>query len=334
LRKNSIVILAGDIGGTKTWLATITVESGQLIVQHNAKFPSREFASLSDVVQTFLRDHPATVEAACFGIAGAVIDGVCRTTNLPWVVAETALSQVLGTPQVKLLNDLEATAYSLEVLTPDDVVEIQSGNQDTPANRAVIAAGTGLGEAGIFWNGRQYVPFASEGGHADFAARDELEIELLRYLIGEFGHASWERVLSGPGLVNVYRFLCKRDPSQVSAEISVEMQQRDPAAVIAQAAQQRRCPLCMQALEMFVSLYGSEAGNLALKLMSRGGLYIAGGIASKIIDQLRQPVFLESIRAKGRFQSLLQSIPVRIVITDRAALLGAAHYANRMLLGT
>lgn len=328
------MILAGDIGGTKTWLATVAVENGQLIVQRDAKFPSRDFARLEDVVQAFLRDHPATIEATCFGIAGAVIDGVCRTTNLPWVVAETALSQVLGTPQVKLLNDLEATAYSLEVLTPADVVEIQAGNQDTPANRAVIAAGTGLGEAGIFWNGRQYVPFASEGGHADFAARDELEIELLRYLIGKFGHASWERVLSGPGLVNVYQFLCEREPSRVSAEIAAEMQQRDPAAVIAQAAQQRRCPLCVQALEMFVSLYGSEAGNLALKLMSRGGLYIAGGIAPKIIDQLRQPAFLESIRAKGRFQSLLQSIPVRIVVTDRAALLGAAHYANRMLLGT
>lgn len=328
------MILAGDIGGTKTWLAAVAIENGQLIVQHDAKFPSREFARLEDVVQAFLRDHPATIEAACFGIAGAVIDGVCRTTNLPWVVAETALSQVLGTPQVKLLNDLEATAYSLEVLTTADVVEIQSGSQNEPANRAVIAAGTGLGEAGIFWNGRQYVPFASEGGHADFAARDELEIELLRYLIGEFGHASWERVLSGPGLVNVYRFLCKRDPSQVSAEIAAEMQQRDPAAVIAQAAQQRRCSLCIQALQMFVSLYGSEAGNLALKLMSRGGLYIAGGIAPKIIDQLRQPVFLESIHGKGRFQSLLQSIPVRIVITDRAALLGAAHYANQMLLGT
>jgi glucokinase len=328
------VILAGDIGGTKTWLAAVAVENGQLIVKHDAKFPSHEFARLEDVVSVFLREHPLKVDAACFGLAGAVINGVCRTTNLPWVVEEPALGHVVGTPRVKLLNDLEATAYALEVLAPDDVVEIQSGSQNTPANRAVIAAGTGLGEAGIFWNGRQYIPFASEGGHADFAPRDEQEIELLRYLIRKFGHASWERVLSGPGLVNIYQFLCERDPQLVSSEITAEMQQHDPAAVIAQAAQQRRCRLCEQALEMFVSLYGSEAGNLALKLMSRGGLYIAGGIAPKIIDYLRQPVFLESIRRKGRFQSLLQSIPVRIVTTDRAALLGAAHYARLMTPGT
>ncbi len=325
------MILAGDIGGTKTWLAVVAMEEGRLAIRHEAKFPSRDFPRLEAVVVAFLTNHSTKIDAACFGIAGAVIDGRCRTTNLPWIVEESALRQTIGTPRVKLLNDLEATAYSLEVLTPDDVVEIQTGRHDASGNLAVIAAGTGLGEAGIFWNGSTYQPFASEGGHADFAPRDEHEIELLKYLIRRFGHASWERVVSGPGLVNVYEFLCERQPDRVSLQIQEEMKKADPAAVIAKSAQAKRCPLCVEALAMFVSLYGSEAGNLALKLMSRGGLYIAGGIAPKIINELRSPAFLESIGAKGRFQSLLQSIPVRIVTTDRAALLGSAHYARRML---
>jgi glucokinase len=322
------VILAGDIGGTKTRLACVDVVNNRLVVQHEAKFPSREFPGLAAILETFLADSSAKIDTACLGIAGPVIHGRCRATNLPWIVEEGQLQGATGISRVALINDLEATAYAIEVLTGDDVVEIQAGSGDAEGNRAVIAAGTGLGEAGMFWNGQKYLPFASEGGHADFAPRDDLEIELLRYLIARFGHASWERVVSGPGLVNIYQFLSDREPGRSPPEIEDEMRQHDPAMVIAQAAKGQRCPVCSQALRMFVSLYGSEAGNLALKLMARGGLYIAGGIAPKIIDELRQPVFLESIRAKGRFQSLLQAIPVRIVTTDRAPLLGAAHFAR------
>lgn len=323
------MILAGDIGGTNTRLACFTCTASRLTSVREHIFPSREYSSLRLVLQDFLKLVDQPIEAATLGVAGPVDDGRCKTTNLPWIVEETELAELTGAKHVALLNDLEATAFCIDYLEPHELHVLQIGDQEPRGHRAVIAAGTGLGEAGIFWNGRDWQPFASEGGHADFAPRNELEIDLLRFLIGKFGHVSWERVLSGPGLVNLYEFLCHRYPERVDGQIAAKIETGD-AAVISQSALEKQCGLCVEALDWFVSLYGSEAGNLALTLMALGGVYIAGGIAPKILPALKQPVFLQSM-VKGRFKTLIESIPVRVVLNDQTALWGAAHFAERML---
>jgi glucokinase len=233
-------------------------------------------------------------------------------------------------PRVSLVNDLKATAYSLTVVKADDIIELNSRAVTEQGNRAVIAAGTGLGEAGLYWNGQSHEPFATEGGHADFSPRNELEIELLRFLLRQYAHVSWERVVSGPGLINIYRFLCEREPFHCSKAVARELMHSPSANVISRAAMEQQCPVCEKALELFISLYGAEAGNLALKIMATGGLYIAGGIAPNIINRLRDGRFVDSIASKGRFQPLLEKIPVRVVMTERAALLGAAYYARHL----
>lgn len=324
------MILAGDIGGTNTRLACFSRKKGKLTPVVERVFSSRDYDTFDRVLEEFVTQVPGAVKAACLGVAGVVSDGRCQATNLPWMVDERELASRTGTDKVGLLNDLEATAFGISFLQPDDFQELQAGDEEPLGNRAVIAAGTGLGEAGIFWNGRAWQPFASEGGHADFAPRNELEIDLLRFLIARHGHVSWERVLSGPGLVNLFQFFADRNPERIRNDVALEIQEHDPAAVISQAALDRRCELCVEALDLFISLYGSEAGNLGLKLMARGGLYIAGGIAPKILPALCQPMFLASM-AKGRFQSLLKSIPIRVVTTDQPALWGAAHFANGLL---
>lgn len=325
------MILAGDIGGTNTRLACYSRTRGGLKLVDEQIYPSRNYASLGTALHDFIAQIPGRIEAACLGVAGPVIDGRCKTTNLPWVVDRADIIELTQTPHVGLLNDLEATAHGIDDLAPADLKPLQIGTGTAQGNRAVIAAGTGLGEAGLFWNGRGYLPFASEGGHCDFAPRDELQIELLQFSQARFEHVSWERVLSGPGLVHLYQFFLTREPDKATPSVAAEIVGNDAAAaVISQAALEKRCPLCVAALDLFVSLYGAEAGNLALKLMACGGLYLAGGIAPKILPALCQPTFLAAM-ATGRFQSLLQSIPVYVVLTDRAALLGAAHYAKDLL---
>lgn len=326
------MILAGDIGGTKTRLACFTRSGPRLTTVREHVFSSRQYPSFRLVLQDFLKLVAQPIEAACLGVAGPVDDGRCKTTNLPWIVEEGELAALTGTKTVALLNDLESTAFCIAYLEPHEFHVLQAGDLEPHGHRAVIAAGTGLGEAGIFWNGRDWQPFASEGGHADFAPRNELEIDLLRYLMGKFGHVSWERVLSGPGLVSLYEFLCHRYPERVDGQVAAKIAAGDAAAVISQSALDRSCGLCVEALDWFVSLYGSEAGNLALTLMALGGVYIAGGIAPQILPALKQPVFLESM-IKGRFKSLIESIPVRVVLNDQTALWGAAHFAERMMAG-
>jgi glucokinase len=229
---------------------------------------------------------------------------------------------------VGLINDLEAHAYGIAMLAPDDFVMLNQGALDASGNAAVIAAGTGLGEAGLYWNGQQHLPFAGEGGHSSFAPSDPLQIELLRFLSHEFGHVSWERVLSGPGLYNIYRFLRDTGRGEESAWLTDEMQQQDPSAVISHAALANTSALCRQALDLFVVLYGAEAGNLALKLMATAGVYVGGGIAPKIIQKLTDSTFMDAFVAKGRLKPLLQEISVRIIMSDKVALLGAARFAT------
>jgi glucokinase len=321
------VILAGDIGGTKTRIAVFD-DAQNLRTIAEERFPSGDYPSLDAVVQRFRQLHDLPVVAACFGVAGPVKDGRCEATNLPWIVEASRLAAELGLPHVGLVNDLEANAYGLATLGADDCQLLAAGEPGAHGNVALIAAGTGLGEAGVFWDGRRLHPFACEGGHADFSPRTELEVRLLEWLRANFEqHVSWERVLSGPGLVNVYRFLREDGRCEEPAWLSEQMRTGDPAAAIAQAALARTSPLCEHALDLFVSLYGSEAGNLALKLMATGGVYLGGGIAPKIAAKLADGSFMRAFVAKGRMAPLLQGMPVRVVMNDRTALRGAARHA-------
>jgi glucokinase len=308
------MLLAGDVGGTNTRLGWFVIERGRPVARMVDKYPSR--------------DHAGLVEGAAFGVAGPVRAGRVETSNLPWVVVAADLARALGLPAVELLNDLEANTHGIAALGPDDVHTLAPGGAHAVGNIAVIAAGTGLGEAGAYWDGRCHHPFACEGGHGDFAPADALEDALLAHLRTRIGpHVSWERVVSGPGLVNLYEFL--RDTGRGAEEpgLRAALSRDDPAAVIAHAALADESPLCVAALERFAALYGAEAGNLALKVMATGGVYLGGGIAPQILPFLETRGFLPAFRAKGRMRSLLEAMPVRVILNDATALLGAARCA-------
>jgi glucokinase len=320
------MILAGDIGGTKTNIAFFEdATRPEIVVQRT--FPSREHAGLEEIIRQFLGEHALQVRHAAFGVAGPVRNGRCEATNLPWVVDAATLAAELGTRDVWVINDLEANAYGISVLAPADLATISAGATNAAGNAAIISAGTGLGEAGLYWDGRTHHPFGSEGGHATFAPGDALEAELLQWLSSQLGHVSWERLVSGPGLVNVYRFLRDTRRGEEPSWLADEMRAGDPAGAISRAAQDARSPLCVHALDLFMALYGSEAGNLALKMMATGGVYIGGGIAPKNLDKLKDGTFMKRFVAKGRMQPLLEAMPVRVILNNKTALLGAARCA-------
>lgn len=321
------MILAGDIGGTSTRLACFELIDGRLRPAIMQKFPSRDYRGLAEIVSAFAAQHRIRIAHAAFGIAGPVRAGRVVTTNLPWIVEQATLAHALGVDAVWLLNDLEANTYGIAMLGAEDFALLNAGAADAQGNIAVIAAGTGLGEAGAVWDGQRLLPFACEGSHADFAPRDELEAELLLHLRQRYEHVSWERVVSGPGLCHLYEFLRDTGRGVEQPWVCERMRNGDPAAVIAEAALAGRCELCVHALDRFVALYAAEAGNLALKVMATGGVYLGGGIAPKIIDKLMAPVFVRSFCAKGRMRGLLEAMPVRVVLNDETALLGAARYA-------
>ena len=276
------MILAGDTGGTSTRLGLFEIRGGALKVQASAVFRSRDHASLDEIVSKFAAAALEPIGQACFGVPGPVERGRVVTTNLPWVVEAKALETVLDGAAVWLINDLEANAYGIEALDPGDLAWIAPGRPRPEGNAAVISAGTGLGEAGLAWDERRHHPFATEGGHADFAPVDGLQIELLRFLMKEFGHVSVERVCSGPGLHNIYRFLRDTDRADEPPWLREAIEGHDPAAVISETALAGRSELCVRALDLMVSIYGAEAGNLALKIMARGGVYLGGGIPPRI----------------------------------------------------
>jgi len=322
-----MIILAGDIGGTHSRIAYCNFEKGQLELLVEETYPSADYTGLDEIVGKFVASHGQTSTQACFGVAGPVHDGRVRITNLPWIVDAFRLEQGLALGPVTIINDLEAIAYSVDVLETSDFAILNEGDSKAVGNAAVIAAGTGLGEAGLYWDGTRHFPFACEGGHSDFAPTDELQDELLCQSRAQFGHVSWERLVCGPGLLNIYNFL--RDVRHVQEPdwLKLEMKQGDPAGHVSKHGIDGTSALCVQALELFVSLYGSEAGNLALKIMATGGLYLGGGIAPKIVDKLRSPSFLTAFSTKGRMSDLLKAIPIRVILNDKAGLLGAAHCA-------
>jgi glucokinase len=318
------MILAGDIGGTHTRLALFARE-GEFSLAGEKTYPSRKYAGLEEIVQEFLQGK--TVSRACFGVAGPVVEGRCKATNLPWIVDAAKLSKDLGIASVSLLNDLEANAYGLRALKEEDLYLLQSGKKQV-GNRALIAAGTGLGEAGLYWDGKEHRPFACEGGHADFAPRNEEEMELLKHLQRQFDHVSCERVVSGPGILSMYRFLVETGREKGSKEVEMEMKRRDPPAVISEFGREKRDRACARVIEWFLSLYGAEAGNLALKIFSIGGLYIGGGIAPHLIELLKTGDFRASFANKGRFKELLESVSIYVIRNDNTALLGAAVFGR------
>jgi glucokinase len=328
------MILAGDIGGTHTRLAFFRNENGRFVPVYEHVFPSREFRGLDEIVVKFVAEARLVPESACFGIAGPVRRGRVEASNLPWIVDASTLARELQLDSVVLLNDLEAQAWGINCLGDADTVALNKIKGAAVGNRVVVAAGTGLGEAGLFWDGRQYHISASEGGHADFAPRNELEIELLRYLTNRFGHVSYERIVSGPGLVNVYMFLRDTHRGEEPAWLREEMLAGDPAAAVSRAALAGKSALAEQALNLMISIYGAEAGNMALKVLALGGVYLAGGIAPKILPRLAGPLFMQSFLSKGRMQPLLEAVPVYVITNEKTGLLGAACYAAHAALQT
>jgi glucokinase len=320
------MILAGDIGGTNARLAYFQPQNGHLRLVSERVFPSREHAELGEIVVKFLDDSGTRPEAACFGIAGPVRNGRVETSNLPWVIEQSLLAKQIHLPTL-LINDLEASAWGIGALNSADLVPLNTVTGPSIGNQGVIAPGTGLGEAGLFWDGKTHYVFACEGGHTDFAPQNELQIELLRFLKTRFGHVSYERILSGPGLVNVYEFLKDAGMGKESPELAAQIAAGDPAAAISKAAMDGSCQLAEKALDIWVSVYGAEASNLALKVMATGGLFLAGGISPKILTKLKGPLFMEFFLHKGRLRPLVEAIPVHVVINDKAGLLGAARCA-------
>jgi glucokinase len=321
------LILAGDIGATHTRLAWFEVADGNVVPGVARTYPSRRHAGLDEIVAAFLDEVPGRLLHACFGIAGPVREGRAEATNLPWVVDARLLAARLGLDRVLLVNDLEANAWGLAALPDTDFAVLQPGQAAPTGNAAVISAGTGLGEAGLVWDGRRHRPVASEGGHADWAPQDELQLGLWRFLAAEVGHVSVERVLSGPGLHNVYRFLRDVQGLPEPGWLTDALRSEEPAPLISRAGLEGRAEICTRALALFVAIYGAEAGNLGLRMLATGGVYLGGGIGPRILPALRSRTFLDAFASKGRFRPLLEEMPVRVVLNDQAALLGAARRA-------
>lgn len=322
------MILAGDVGGTKTHLALYEPAASVRAPILERRLPSREYATLEALVREFLAGAPARPSRAVLGIAGPVVDQRVEATNLPWRVGAAELSAGLGGAPVRLVNDVEATAWGVPLLDASEVETLHPGTPQ-PGNRALIAAGTGLGEALLVWDGETWRPCPSEGGHADFAPRDALEDELLRWLRERHGRVSYERVLSGPGLADLYRFLAATGRGTASPDVAARFETAgDPGAVVSAAALDGSCERARLALERFVSIYGAEAGNLALKALAVGGVHLGGGIAPRILPFLRSGGFLEAFRDKGRLGPMLARVPVTLLRDDRAALWGAARLAS------
>jgi glucokinase len=322
------MILAGDIGGTKTNLALFERADGDLRSPvAEGSFPSAQHASLETILEKFLTLHDVTVERAAFGIAGPVIDGRVETPNLPWRITELELGARLGTPRVRLVNDLVANAIGIPTLAADQLHTLNRGEPLATGNIGLISAGTGCGMAFLVRDGDRLVPVPTEGGHIDFAPRSALEIGLLEHLRKRFGRVSYERVISGPGLHNIYLYLREEQYAEEQAWLSTQIASGDPGAAISAAALGGKSQLAMKALDLFVSIYGAMAGNLALMVLATGGLYIGGGIAPKILTKLEDGAFLEAFRHKGRFTPFMETIPVHVILDPKTALYGAVRVA-------
>jgi glucokinase len=323
-----MIILAGDVGGTKTELAIFDSAQPHL-PKFEMRFINKEQLSFEAILKHFVQLSNQTIEHVCLAVAGTIINGRCAMPNIDWVLDEQQIKALLDINKVNLINDLESTAYGVLVLPLDKFMVINEGIANPSGNLALIAAGTGLGEAILFKTTRgEFQVSASEGGHVDYAPHNELEFELLQYLWKKFGHASWERVVSGMGIVTIYEFLTSiktnAEPTQIQSKI---MSAKDIGAEIFKAAQSGESPCSKQAIQIFIENYGAAAGNLALKALSTGGLYIGGGIAPKLISLFTDGTFMQAMIDKGRFTEVMKNIPVKLILEQKTALIGAAYYA-------
>jgi glucokinase len=315
------MILAGDVGGTKANLGLFDARDGKLVRANFKRFSSQAYPGLEQIMQEFLREAPGKVTAASFGIAGPVVSNTVKATNLPWVVDGNLLAKELGIPRVRLLNDLEAAAYGVGVLEPSEMETLHTGVSVPEAHRVVIAAGTGLGEGILFWDGKQHTPMATEGGHADFAPATEQQAELWKWLKKRNANVSTELILAGKGFKRLHEFL---DPA---VRHDFDDPSVDPAPGITQRGLAGTCPVCVKTIELFCEIYGSEAGNMALRAVARGGIYVTGGIAVKILPKLKDGRFVAAVKNKEKLGPFLEQIPIRVVLNEQCPLLGAAFVA-------
>lgn len=321
------MILAGDIGGTRTRLAAFETEGNRLQCVVEKTYPSQEHGGLTEILAQFVRTEGIPVHSACLGVAGPVRNGRSKISNLPWTIDARETAKQLKLNSVGLLNDLEAYAYGIDALESKDFITLSEGSDDAEGNRAVISARTGLGVAGLYWDGYRHHPFACEGGHADFAPRDALQTELLGYLQKKYGRISYERVLSGPGIRNIYEFLRDMRKADEPGWLTEQMREaHDVPALISKLALEARAPICEQALGIFVSVFGAETGNCALRYMTTGGIFIGGIIAGKIVSRMQAPEFMQAFLDKGRMETLLKDMPVKVIVNDDCGLIGAARY--------
>lgn len=318
-----VSILAADVGGTKTNIALYKADHDGLTVMRQKRYVSKDYPSLSAIIHDFsMGQLPERISAA---IAGPVVNGKSKLTNLPWVLDSAAMSGEMGVP-VRFINDLEATAYGLAGLGRDELATLAAGDAAARGNIAIIAPGTGLGEAGLFWDGVRYHPFATEGGHSDFAPRTAQDVDIFYALQQQFGHVSWERVVSGMGIKNIFGCLVEARKEQIPGWLSDRMRDEDPAAVISESALKHDDPLCAETMELFVRYLATEASSLVLKLMATGGLFLAGGIPPKILPLLQTGSWTKNFDNNGRMHELSERIPVHVVLNDKMALQGAAYF--------
>ncbi len=321
------MILAGDIGGTRTRLAAFDTEGSKLQRVTEKTYASQEHGGLAEIIADFVKTEGIPVHSACFGVAGPVRGGRSKISNLPWTIDSRELAGQLRLGSVGLINDLEAYAYGIDALESKDLVTLSAGSENADGNRAVISARTGLGVAGLYWDGFRHHPFACEGGHTDFAPRSELEIELFGYVLKKYGHVSTERILSGPGIKNIYDFLRDSKKAEEPAWLKEQMgKTHDAPALISQMALENKAPICEQTFSVFISVYGAKTGDCALNFMATGGIFICGIIAARNLPKMKDPIFMESFLSKGRMRGLLADMPVKVVLNDDCGIMGAARY--------
>ena len=327
-------VLAGDIGGTKTLLQIADIFPNTMRVVFEKSYDSRHYPEFLPLVKEFLKSATAHTDlilsSACFGVAGPVTERIASTTNLPWRIDADDCVRELKVNNIALINDFQAVGYGIDGLEDEDFVSLQTGTERPGGPRVVIGAGTGLGEGFLVWNGDRYDIFPSEGGHVDFGPTDDIQLELLKYLAARFGRVTYERVVSGPGLAHIYAFLRERDPGAESLELKDALSGDDAAATISRFAMEHNDKLAAQALEIFCSVYGSQAGNLALTCLPTAGVYIAGGIAPKIIEKLKAGTFMYEFKNKGHMKPLLETFPVRVIMNPKVGLIGASLMAARI----
>lgn len=325
-----MIVLGGDVGGTNARLALVELDGRAARIARERKYPSREYPGLAPIVRHFCEEAATRPDRACFGIACPVVGDDCTAPNLPWTTNTRRLAADIEIPRTSIINDFVAVGYGIESLGPSDLATLQEGRPVTQGPIALIGAGTGLGQGFLLWERDHYRVLASEGGHGDFAPRGALQAGLLQFLERQFGRVSWERLLSGPGMVNTYRYLLASAVAAEQATVRTEMEREDPAAVIARHALAGTDRLSDQALDLFCEMLGAQAGNLALTVVATGGVYLAGGIAPRIVERLRSGPFLTAFRDKGRLSELLSRIPVHVIMNPNVALLGAGAVAGRM----